>query len=197
MAILKMKKLRLCGIAEEQTQLIRELQLLGSVEIGSPEALTGAQQTQIFRAGDSSSADALSRTSAALASALETLKQYETKKGGLFSARPEKRVSPPSSTRIHWPHPGQSPSFSPVSPGHTSCTSSSLPAPSRFLSTAARVHKAVMSRSSSQMFTAATAPFLRGAHGDRRCRCAERCPATGSRPRNTAGRSSRDPPPPR
>lgn len=75
-----MKKLRLCGIAEEQTQLIRELQLLGSVEIGSPEALTGAQQTQIFRAGDSSSADALSRTSAALASALETLKQYETKK---------------------------------------------------------------------------------------------------------------------
>lgn len=40
MAILKMKKLRLCGIAEEQTQLIRELQLLGSVEIGSPEALT-------------------------------------------------------------------------------------------------------------------------------------------------------------
>ena len=92
MAILKMKKLRLCGIAEEQTQLIRELQLLGSVEIGSPEALTGAQQTQIFRAGDSSSADALSRTSAALASALETLKQYETKKGGLFSARPEKTL---------------------------------------------------------------------------------------------------------
>lgn len=87
-----MKKLRLCGIAEEQTQLIRELQLLGSVEIGSPEALTGAQQAQIFRAGDSSSADALSRTSAALASALETLKQYETKKGGLFSARPEKTL---------------------------------------------------------------------------------------------------------
>ena len=92
MAILKMKKLRLCGIAEEQAQLIRELQLLGSVEIGSPEALTGAQQTQIFRAGDSSSADALSRTSAALASALDTLKQYETKKGGLFSARPEKTL---------------------------------------------------------------------------------------------------------
>ena len=35
MAILKMKKLRLCGIAEEQTQLIRELQLLGSVEISA------------------------------------------------------------------------------------------------------------------------------------------------------------------
>ena len=45
MAILKMKKIRLCGIAEEQDQLIRELQLLGSVEIGSPEALTEAQQT--------------------------------------------------------------------------------------------------------------------------------------------------------
>ena len=52
MAILKMKKIRLCGIAEEQDQLIRELQLLGSVEIGSPEALTEAQQTQLFRTAD-------------------------------------------------------------------------------------------------------------------------------------------------
>ena len=76
MAILKMKKIRLCGIAEEQDQLIRELQLLGSVEIGSPEALTEAQQTQLFRTADG--ADALSQTSAALASALETLKHYET-----------------------------------------------------------------------------------------------------------------------
>ena len=79
MAILKMKKIRLCGIAEEQDQLIRELQLLGSVEIGSPEALTEAQQTQLFRTADGGGADALSQTSAALASALETLKQYETK----------------------------------------------------------------------------------------------------------------------
>ena len=92
MAILKMKKLRLCGIAEEQAQLIRELQLLGSVEIGSPEALTGTQQTQLFRTADGGSADALNRTSAALASALETLKHYETKKGGMFSARPEKTL---------------------------------------------------------------------------------------------------------
>ena len=29
MAILKMKKLRICGVSEEQTQLIRQLQLLG------------------------------------------------------------------------------------------------------------------------------------------------------------------------
>lgn len=60
MAILKMKKIRLCGIAEEQDQLIRELQLLGSVEIGSPEALTEAQQTQLFRTADGGGADALS-----------------------------------------------------------------------------------------------------------------------------------------
>ena len=87
-----MKKIRLCGIAEEQDQLIRELQLLGSVEIGSPEALTEAQQTQLFRTADGGGADALSQTSAALASALETLKHYETKKGGMFSARPEKTL---------------------------------------------------------------------------------------------------------
>ena len=92
MAILKMKKLRICGVSEEQTQLIRQLQLLGSVEIGAPCALTDTQGVQVFCAGDGKSADALLRTSARLTSALETLKHYETKKGGLFGARPEKTI---------------------------------------------------------------------------------------------------------
>ena len=92
MAILKMKKLRICGVSEEQTQLIRQLQLLGSVEIGAPCALTDTQGMQVFCAGDGKSADALLRTSARLTSALETLKHYETKKGGLFAARPEKTI---------------------------------------------------------------------------------------------------------
>ena len=92
MAILKMKKLRICGVSEEQTQLIRQLQLLGSVEIGAPCALTDTQGVQVFCAGDGKSADALIRTSARLTSALETLKHYETKKGGLFAARPEKTI---------------------------------------------------------------------------------------------------------
>ena len=47
---------------------------------------------QVFCAGDGKSADALLRTSARLTSALETLKHYETKKGGLFAARPEKTI---------------------------------------------------------------------------------------------------------
>lgn len=92
MAILKMKKLRICGVSEEQTQLIRQLQLLGSVEIGALCALTDTQGVQVFCAGDGKSADALLRTSARLTSALETLKHYETKKGGLFAARPEKTI---------------------------------------------------------------------------------------------------------
>ena len=92
MAILKMKKLRICGVSEEQTQLIRQLQLLGSVEIGAPCALTDTQGVQVFCAGDGKSADALLRMSARLTSALETLKHYETKKGGLFAARPEKTI---------------------------------------------------------------------------------------------------------
>ena len=87
-----MKKLRICGVSEEQTQLIRQLQLLGSVEIGAPCALTDTQGVQVFCAGDGKSADALLRTSARLTSALETLKHYETKKGGLFAARPEKTI---------------------------------------------------------------------------------------------------------
>ena len=92
MAILKMKKLRICGVSEEQTQLIRQLQLIGSVEIGALCALTDTQGVQVFCAGDGKSADALLRTSARLTSALETLKHYETKKGGLFAARPEKTI---------------------------------------------------------------------------------------------------------
>lgn len=92
MAILKMKKLRICGVSEEQTQLIRQLQLLGSVEIGAPCTLTDTQGVQVFCAGDGKSADALLRTSARLTSALETLKHYETKKGGLFATRPEKTI---------------------------------------------------------------------------------------------------------
>lgn len=92
MAILKMKKLRICGVSEEQTQLIRQLQLLGSVEIGAPCALTDTRGVQVFCAGDGKSADALLRTSARLTSALETLKHYETKKSGLFAARPEKTI---------------------------------------------------------------------------------------------------------
>ena len=92
MAILKMKKLRICGVSEEQTQLIRQLQLLGSVEIGAPCALTDTQGVQVFCAGDGKSADALLRTSARLTFALETLKHYETKQGGLFAARPEKTI---------------------------------------------------------------------------------------------------------
>ena len=92
MAILKMKKLRICSVSEEQTQLIRQLQLLGSVEIGAPCALTDTQGVQVFCAGDGKSADALLRTSARLTSALETLKHYETQKGGLFAARPEKTI---------------------------------------------------------------------------------------------------------
>ena len=82
-----MKKLRICGVSEEQTQLIRQLQLLGSVEIGAPCALTDTQGVQVFCAGDGKSADALLRTSARLTSALETLKHYETKKGGLPPGR--------------------------------------------------------------------------------------------------------------
>ena len=92
MAILKMKKMRICGVSEEQTQLIRQLPLLGSVEIGAPCALTDTQGVQVFCAGDGKSADALLRTSARLTSALETLKHYETQKGGLFAARPEKTI---------------------------------------------------------------------------------------------------------
>ena len=92
MAIVKMKKLRLYGAAEEQTQLIRELQLLGCVEIGAPQQLTDTDGEAVFHAADGGQSDELVRTAARLTSALETLKKYDTAKGGLFAARPGKTV---------------------------------------------------------------------------------------------------------
>ena len=91
MAIVKMKKLRLYGAATEQAQLIRQLQLFGSVEIGEPEQLTDAAGTPVFRAADGGSADALHKTSAQLSAALEALKPYEAKTGFL-TPRPEKTL---------------------------------------------------------------------------------------------------------
>ncbi len=92
MAIVKMKKLRLYGAAEEQTQLIRELQLLGCVEIGAPQQLTDTDGEAVFHAADGGQSDELVRTAARLTSALETLKKYDTAKGGMFAARPGKTV---------------------------------------------------------------------------------------------------------
>ena len=91
MAIVKMKKLRLYGAATEQAQLIRQLQLLGSVEIGAPEQLDDASGVPVFRAADGGSADALHKTSAQLSAALEALKPYEAKTGFL-TPRPEKTL---------------------------------------------------------------------------------------------------------
>ena len=92
MAIVKMKKLRLYGAAEEQTQLIRELQLLGCVEIGEPQQLTDTDGEAVFHAVDGGQSDELVRTAARLTSALETLKKYDSAKAGLFAARPGKTV---------------------------------------------------------------------------------------------------------
>ena len=87
-----MKKLRLYGAAEEQTQLIRELQLLGCVEIGEPQQLTDTDGEAVFHAADGGQSDELVRTAARLTSALETLKKYDSAKAGLFAARPGKTV---------------------------------------------------------------------------------------------------------
>ena len=81
-----MKKLRLYGAAEEQTQLIRELQLLGCVEIGEPQQLTDTDGEAVFHAADSGQTDELVRTAARLTSALETLKNEGKPCGFPFAA---------------------------------------------------------------------------------------------------------------
>ncbi len=92
MAIVKMKKLRLYGVAEEQTELLRQLQLLGSVQIDACQPLDDPAGTPVFQPGGQKDVDVLTQKAAQLESALEALKRYEAKKGGFLTARPEKTL---------------------------------------------------------------------------------------------------------
>ena len=61
MAIVKMKKLRLYGVAEEQTELLRQLQLLGSVQIDACQPLDDPAGTPVFQPGGQKDVDVLTQ----------------------------------------------------------------------------------------------------------------------------------------
>ena len=89
MSIVKMKRLRLFGMAAHREELLRQLQHLGCVQVREPtDCLEDPDWSAFIRVDDTALADTRARADA-LRAALELLNRYAPSKGGLFSPRPE------------------------------------------------------------------------------------------------------------
>ena len=90
MAIVKMKRLRLIGMAEDREELLEQLQHAGCVELSQPdEQLDDPAWERPTRAAGAALLAARARE-ASLNAALDTLDRYvPAKTGGIFSRRPE------------------------------------------------------------------------------------------------------------
>lgn len=89
MSIVKMKHIRLFGMAADRETLLRQLQHLGCVEISEPtDKLADPDWAALTRVDDAGLAQAKA-DAALLNAALNTLKGVGKEKGGLLQARPE------------------------------------------------------------------------------------------------------------
>ena len=89
MAIVKMKRLRLFGLRSNREELLRQLQHLGCVEVGEPAADLSDPQWAGLTRPDGQGLSQAREQSAAVGSALDTLKKYVPAKDGMFRKRPE------------------------------------------------------------------------------------------------------------
>ena len=89
MSIVKMKHIRLFGMAADRETLLRQLQHLGCVEISEPtDKLADPDWAALTRVDDAGLAR-VKADAALLNAALNTLKGIGKEKGGLLQARPE------------------------------------------------------------------------------------------------------------
>ena len=89
MAIVKMKRIRLFGMADHREDLLKQLQHLGCVEISEPaDKLADPDWAVLTRVHDAGLAQAKA-DAAQLNAALTTLKRFAKEKGSLFTPRPE------------------------------------------------------------------------------------------------------------
>lgn len=87
MSIVKMKRLRVIGLAEERDALLSQLLHMGCVEVSEPEdKVTDPEWAALVKRDVSSLSDVKSEASG-LTSALDALKKYAPAKGGLFRKR--------------------------------------------------------------------------------------------------------------
>lgn len=92
MSIVAMKKLRLIAVRSQQEKILRELMLLGCVQINEPEELPENLQTKLHRS--TASELALHRQQQQkLTSALEVLNEFAKARKGLLAPLPEVELS--------------------------------------------------------------------------------------------------------
>ena len=87
MAIVKMKKLKLMVATPQREELLRELMLLGCVEVSEPSA--GLQELDFLSRTESAELIRLKSEHTAMSNAVALLKKYAKEKGGLLAPLPE------------------------------------------------------------------------------------------------------------
>ena len=92
MSIVAMKKLRLIGVRSQQEDILRELMLLGCVQINEPESPPEALKDKLRRSGPGELASDRQKQQK-LQSALDVLDEYAKAKKGLLSPLPEVELS--------------------------------------------------------------------------------------------------------
>ena len=88
MAIVKMKRLRMVGMAGDREELLRKLQHMGCVEVIQPEADQEDPVWSALTRPDTGGLAAAHEEKAQAERALEVLKRYAPAKGGLLDPKP-------------------------------------------------------------------------------------------------------------
>ena len=89
MAIVKMKRLSLVGMAPDREELLRRLQSLGCVEVEEPDGEADEEALSLLTRTDDGALAAAKAEAAALSAALRILDRYDKEKGGLLKTRPQ------------------------------------------------------------------------------------------------------------
>lgn len=89
MAIVRMKKLRLTGLRSQKDDMLRELMLIGCVEISEPAALLDDPEIAAVASRETSPLDKYRAENASLQRGLEVLRQYVPVKSSAFPRRPD------------------------------------------------------------------------------------------------------------
>ena len=89
MAIVHMKKLRLMVVRRQKDELLRDLMLLGCVQISEPDALLADAESAAVLRQESGNVTEVRSELTRLTAALKLLDKYAPVKSRLLSSRPE------------------------------------------------------------------------------------------------------------
>ena len=89
MAIEKMKKLRLIAVREQKDELLKDLMLMGCVEVSEPENMELSEQLSSFIGRENGGSSHYRAQQSVLVQSIEVLNKYAPEKGKLLSAKPE------------------------------------------------------------------------------------------------------------